>query len=162
LLLDVSSDTLQVLAGPGVRLLPYLLKVCQRHTYGVRKWLHDSQQYQLCLEVPGLGNGMRQCLFGQGRAVKGYQNALVHQSPSLLGQSVNLANWDDKQQTCVSPVQFTDYSLRCLDHSVHLRLVFNNREQSAVKILLTPKQVTQAGHERHIISYARPAHPAQA
>jgi hypothetical protein len=127
----------------------------------VRKWLYDSQQDQLRVKLLGLGDGVRQCLFGQGRAVKGYQNALVHQSPYLLGQSVNLANWDDKQQTCVSPVQFTDYSLRCLDHSVHLRLVFNNREQSAVKILLTPEQVTQAGHKRQIISYARLAHPAQ-
>ena len=40
-------------------------------------------------------------------------------------QPVNLANRDDEQQACVSPVEFTDESLGCLGNGLYLRLVLS-------------------------------------
>lgn len=77
LLLNVGSDALQVLASPGLRLLPYLLMGCQRQTRATCIRFYDSQQDQLCLRVAGLGDGMGHRLFGQRRSIKGQQNAFV-------------------------------------------------------------------------------------
>ena len=46
----------------------------------------------------------------------------------LLAQSVDLADGDDKQYSRILAVQFTNYSLGCLDDSINLGLVLDYRE----------------------------------
>jgi hypothetical protein len=91
LLLKVGGDALQGLARPGFGRLPRLPKVCRRQPSDECEWLHDSQQDQTRLQVPG------SVCSAMGEPSRGSSARLyISLSAFLLAQSVNLANRDDK------------------------------------------------------------------